>query len=433
MTVSPVQRNFDVIVVGGGAAGIVATIQSARAGAKTLLVEKSSRLGGTTVNAAIYRPGLFDAWGKQIIDGIGYEICKRALDVMGGPYTDFNTVPERHHHNQLYLDMAVFAAVCDQAVLESGATLLLHTMVGKVQRQDHGWQLTLCCKEGLADYQAKVLIDCTGDANIVEQAGFELCFPDANQPATLSCYLGGYDVGMLDFPALNAAFIAAVERGEVKASDACWRADKPGIEGFLRARGQNANHIPADSSARTSAGRSALEVEGRLSVLRLFQFLRRQPGLGNLTIESIAPEVGIRETVTIVGEKTVTVEDYESGKVWDDAVSYSFYPIDLHGLTSQEWQFHPLSEGVVATIPRGALIPKGSRNLLTAGRCFSSDRKANSAGRVQASAMAMGQAAGALGALAIQQRVEVGTVAMDDLRALLRRHKAIVPSVEAEG
>src|SRR5690606_3466253 len=144
----------------------------------------------------------------------------------------------------------------------------------------------LCLKEGLADYQANVLIDCTGDANIVEQAGFELRFPDANQPATLSCTLTGYDAATLDYAALNAAFIEAVERGEVKASDACWRADQPNVGGFLKARGQNANHIPADSAARTSAGRSALEVEGRLAVLRLFQFLRRQPGLENLTIES---------------------------------------------------------------------------------------------------------------------------------------------------
>jgi len=421
------EQNFDVIVVGGGGAGPSAAVQAARAGAKTLLVEKTSRLGGTTVNAGIYRPGLFDAHGKQIIDGIGYEICKRAIDVLGGPYTDFNKVPERHHMNQLYVDPAIYAAVCDLAVIESGATLLLHTMVGKVERRADDWLLTLCMKEGLAEFTAKVVIDCTGDANVVGMAGYELSYPEAQQPATLSCTMSGYDIEQLDMPAINAAFVEAVASGELKGSDGCWRTDQPSLRGWLSARGQNANHIEADSNARTSAGRSQVEVEGRSSVLRLFQFLRRQPGLENIKIESISPEVGIRETVTIVGEETVTLEDYTSGRVWDDAISYSFYPIDLHGYTSQEWNKYPLPEGVVATIPRGALLPRGSRNLLAAGRCFSSDRMANSAGRVQASAMAMGQAAGALGALACKNSTTVGEVDMSELRALLREHNAIVP------
>jgi hypothetical protein len=421
------QNNFDIIVVGGGPAGVVAAIQAARGGASTLLIEKTSRLGGTTVNAGIHRPGLFDAWGKQIIDGIGYEICKRSLDITNGPYTDFSKTPKRHHENQLHLDMAVYAAVCDSAVLEAGTKLLLHAMVGGVLRERGEWILTVCAKEGLAEFRARVLIDCTGDANIIGLAGGELRFPDAQQPATLSCSMSGYDVSQLNFPALDAAFVAAIESGELKASDACWKIDQPSVGGWLRSGGKNANHIPADSTARTSAGRTRLEVEGRQSILRLFRFLRHQPGLENIKIDYVHPEIGVRETVTIVGEKTVTVEDYAGGKIWEDAVCFSFYPIDLHGLDSKQWNYHSLPEGAVATIPRGALVPRGSRNLLAAGRCFSSDRLANSAGRVQASAMAMGQAAGALGVLACRHDIDVSEVEMPELREFLREYNAIVP------
>jgi hypothetical protein len=195
----------------------------------------------------------------------------------------------------------------------------------------------------------------------------------------------------------------------------------------LKRAGVNGNHVPPDADARTSAGRTAMEVEGRQAVLRIYKFLRKQPGFEKLRLEYVCPEIGIRETTTVVGEVTVTVDDYSSGRVWEDAVSYSFYPIDLHGLRTQDWRAYPLADGTVATIPFRALIPAGSRNLLVAGRCFSSDRLANSAARVQASSMAMGQAAGAAAALATKQRRVVSAIPIDDIRALLREHGAIVP------
>jgi hypothetical protein len=126
-----------------------------------------------------------------------------------------------------------------------------------------------------------------------------------------------------------------------------------------------------------------------------------------------------------VGETTITCDDFTSGRLFDDAVCYSFYPIDLHdrhGVTPK-----PLSPGTVPTIPLGALIPKGSRNLLAAGRCLSSDRLANSALRVQASCMAMGQAAGATAALAARSATTPRSVPLGELRTLLREHGAIVP------
>jgi hypothetical protein len=135
----------------------------------------------------------------------------------------------------------------------------------------------------------------------------------------------------------------------------------------------------------------------------VLRFLQQEPALALMKIERLQPEAGIRETYRIVGETVVTEADYEGGRVFADAVAHSFYPIDLHfegGVKPKH-----LPEGVVPTVPRGALIPKGSRNLLVAGRCVSSDRLANSALRVQASCMGMGQAAGANAALAAQAGV----------------------------
>jgi hypothetical protein len=121
------------------------------------------------------------------------------------------------------------------------------------------------------------------------------------------------------------------------------------------------------------------------------------------------------------------VGDYTSGKVFEDAVCYAFYPVDLH--TKGGVKPKPLAQGVVPTVPLSALIPKGSTNIIVAGRCVSSDRLANSGLRVQASCMAMGQAAGAAAALAVTGNTTPLKVSLNELRTTLAKHGAIVPSV----
>jgi hypothetical protein len=142
-------------------------------------------------------------------------------------------------------------------------------------------------------------------------------------------------------------------------------------------------------------------------------------------IERLQTETGVRETFRIVGETMIKQEDYESGRVFEDAVAHSFYPIDLHyedGVRPKH-----LNEGIVPTIPLRALIPKDSKNLMVAGRCLSSDQLANSALRVQASCMAMGQAAGVTAALAAQSGTTPLQVPLAKIRSELARHGAIVP------
>ena len=119
------------------------------------------------------------------------------------------------------------------------------------------------------------------------------------------------------------------------------------------------------------------------------------------------------------------MNDYTSGRVFDDAISYAFYPVDLH--TKSGVKPKPLKPGTVPTIPLRALIPKGSRNIIVAGRCVSSDRLANSGLRVQASCMGMGQAAGVAAALAAKSGATPLDVPLKEIHALLREHGQIVP------
>src|SRR5690606_22760970 len=173
--------------------------------------------------------------------------------------------------------------------------------------------------------------------------------------------------------------------------------------------------------------RTAAEVAGRRTLLRILRFLRRQPGLERVTVDAWATETGIREAFTIDGHATITARDYTSGRQWPDALSYSFYPIDVHRPDGDGIDIRPLAYGTLPTIPRGALVPRGSHHMVVAGRAISGDQEAASAYRVQASSMAMGQAAGALAARCAATGTDVIDLPIDDVRADLRAHGAILP------
>jgi hypothetical protein len=420
---------YDVAVIGGGTAGVIAAIQAGRAGAKSILIEKGSMLGGTISVAAVDYTGLFHAWGKQIIAGIGWELIQKCVAETGGSYPDFGLIEKAFHTQQIQHDGFVYSMLCDEAITAAGVDLLFHTMPAAVIEKDDGVVVTLCTKTGLQDLHASFVIDCTGDANVAALAGCKTRTPQLNdiQPCTLSCRATGYDLELIDKEALVKASEAAVASGELHSTDCGWNTEKPQILRWLRSRGKNASHIH-HMNGRDSEGRSAIEIAGRQSLLRLYRFLRKQPGLERFRFEFVAPETGVRETATVVGKKTVTVDDYTAGRIWDDAVCWTFYNIDLHVSDARGNYGGPLDKGVVPTIPRGALLPAGTKRLAVAGRCLSSDRKANSAMRVEAPCMAMGQAMGANAAIAAAAGLDdLEAVPMEELRQLLRKHGAILP------
>jgi hypothetical protein len=193
---------------------------------------------------------------------------------------------------------------------------------------------------------------------------------------------------------------------------------------ILTSKRGNTNHIfGADSS--NAATQTQTNLAGRKCVLRLLKFFKTIPGCENVTIDKMMNETASRETFRIKGETMITVHDYTSGRVFDDALSYSFYPIDLHDEKGVKPKH--LSHGKVPTIPRGALIPKGSKNIMVAGRCLSSDRLANSAARVQASSMGMGQAAAVTATLAAKLKMTPAEVPLEKIYEELKKHGAVVP------
>jgi hypothetical protein len=228
----------------------------------------------------------------------------------------------------------------------------------------------------------KQIVDCTGGAEVVGLLNLPRLREEETQPGSMLFSLGGaYQVG------------------------------RAGVIDALYIHGADSTNSRTVTAANLK-GRKDLLAKVRSSKKRLMH---------------LQPEISFRESYRIQGETLITVDDYTSGRVFEDAVCYAFYPVDLH--TKSGVKPKPLARGKVPTIPLSALVPKGSSNIMVAGRCVSSDRLANSGLRVQASCMAMGQAAGATAALAAQQNTTPLKVALKDIRAMLGKHGAIVPAV----
>lgn len=418
----PQQRRLttDVLVIGGGSAGAIAAIQAGRLGAKTVLVEAGSQLGGTTTTGGVDFPGLFHAWGKQVIAGIGWELVKKTVELNNDELPDF-TIPTgpRHPRHQVRINGQLYAALAEEACVQAGVQLRYYESPLTVEAAGDAWRVRLVGKGTMVDVTAKQIVDCTGGATAVGLAGFARMREETRQPGTLIYRVGGYDRTAVETNVLQAKLAAAVKSGALKRTDI-----NGSIAGWLGKGGESGNHI-IGADGTTSESHTETNIAGRQSLLRVLRFLQQEPALALMKVERLQPETGIRETYRIVGEAMITVEDYEGGRMFDDAVSHSFYPIDLHfegGVRPKH-----LNEGVVPTVPLRALIPKGSKNILVAGRCVSSDRLANSALRVQASCMGMGQAAGATAALAASSGATPAQVPLAEIRAALAKHGAIVP------
>ncbi len=404
----------DVAVIGGGTAGVFAAISAAKTGAKTVLIEKNNILGGTVTVANVNYPGLFFAWGKPIIDGPCMEAVRRTIKAGGAVMPKISRKPEYHWQEQILLNRFIYTAVLFQMCDEAGVTVLCSAMISDVAEEKDGLRLIVTDKSGLLQIEAKKAIDATGDANLCQIAGYAVEKNAEQQPATLQNHISGYDISAIPTEEIRNGFSRACLPDFVTADD---------LIRYLRI--QKIDMHVASVDADTSEGKTALEKRAYYQTLKAYEYLRSMKGLEGLRIDFAAEETGVRETNRIVGEATVTEEDYIGGKFYPDSVCYAFYPIDRHVPDGIVQRFH--EEDVTAKIPYRALIPKKSKHILCAGRCISSDIYANSAVRVEAVCMATAQAAGCAAALAAESGAEVKKVPYPSLCRALEAIGAIVP------
>ncbi|MGY8769720.1 MAG: FAD-dependent oxidoreductase [Pirellulales bacterium] len=378
-------NEVDVLVVGGGTAGTIAAIQAGRAGAKTLILERNSQLGGTTTTGGVSFPGLFDAWGKQIIAGIGWELVTDCVELDAGTLPNFAKVPRSHWQNQVRVNQFLYALLAEEKCEEAGVQVAYYEFPQAITKTTTGWQVDCVGFGTQRRVLCKQIIDCTGGAEVV---------------------------GMLGLPRLREE--------ETQPGSMLFKLDQPNNPGRPNRAGSGLLDALYVHGADSSNSRTvtAANMTGRRAVLNKVRKDKKR-------LMHLQPETGFRESYRIVGETMITVNDYTSGRQFEDAVSNAFYPVDIHTKTGVRPK--PLKPGTVPTIPRSALVPKDSRNIMVAGRSVCSDRLANSGLRVQASCMGMGQAAGAAASLAAKSDTTPLEVPLADIHKLLESHGAIIP------
>ena len=424
---NPIDQSFDVLVAGGGPAGVCAAVSAARAGARVILAERFGCLGGNLTLGHV-SPIL----GK-VAPGTMADEIRRLLDAghEGTPQTVTRNGPEQHiDHEEA---KAILARLC----VDAGVTVLLCApVVDAIMEDNRVAGVVVDTPQGLCRIAAKVVIDATGDGRVAVAAGAEFRIgrdgDGATQPISIefvvegvdeSCAItawGGTDPVKLpsgeEYRALCKRMNAA---GELPENVSIVRLHRTFYSGERSVNATQMNGVDALDPA--ALGRADAEL--RRQIGQCVAFLRNHvPGYENCRVKSTAATVGVRETRRIVGDAAVTDADVEEGRHYDDAVVHdAWFLIDIHNPTGggqAEGHSHPAKP---YDIRYGAFLPKGIDGLLVAGRCISGTHRAHASYRVMTPCMAMGEAAGVAAALAAAHGVAPREVAPADIRAMLAK------------
>ena len=420
-----VLAEVDVLVAGGGMSGVIAAVAAARHGAKTMLVERFSCLGGVAALGLPFQ-GYCGHTGEQIITGIPEEFRQR-LTKNGGAVDHFTQC--NMHNPFLVVEPEGVKLTCQEMLLDAGVLLLLDTMVVDViGTKEHLEAVIIESKSGRQAILAKQFIDCTGDADLVAHVGapYTMASDEELQANTLSIIMTGVDKRRLQkfiledpenfdlYPMLPREQIGNAEHYIMAGLSNIVRkvANDTRFEGIYGMTNfstlvhddtvhVNSVHVSGHSTC-DARGVTQMEVEARKQAQMVVAFMQEYvPGFENAKLTNTGSWLGIRESRIIEGLDTLTLEDIKSGNIPDTTICLGGYPYDFHQKDDQEAkiQFYKVpSYGITY----GTLIPKGTNNLFVAGKTISATREAMCSSRVMAQCMGEGQAAGTAAALCCQ-------------------------------
>jgi hypothetical protein len=424
---------YEVVVLGGGPAGIAAAVAAARAGRTTLLVERYGFLGGMGTAAGVTNfCGLHaNVHGdiRQVVHGVAGDLLAR-IDILGGLNTPHHlfgkTVAQAY-------DTAAYKIAADDLMVSAGVNVLFHALAAGVVMESPGRvkALLLETKSGRRAVLGRAFIDCSGDGDLAAWAGVPYEKGDGHgnmlYPSTMF-RINGVDPQRAGraWELIPRLMIEAEAAGRYSfpRKTPIVRPQKSGIEWRVNLT-QLANAHGNAMDGTNAQELSDAEILGRRQIAAVANFLKEVPGFENSYIVDIAPQVGIRETRRVHGLYMLTEADVLECASFDDTVGVNGWPLELHlkGDVEFRWPKIPESRGF-NHLPYRMTVPVGLDNLWVAGRCASMTHEAQSAARVTGACFVMGQAAGTAAHLALKDATTAANVSIPTLQARLEAQGA---------
>ncbi len=426
----PEVYNADVVVCGGGPAGFIAAIAAAREGAKTILVERIGFLGGMATAGLVGPISNFRYNGELIIKGIPWEFV-REMEKLGGAN------PANPSGNVAF-DPEIYKLVAERMIEETGVQVLLYSMITDVIVEKPG-KLSHVIVENKSGKQAiacKYVIDCTGDGDILALAGFpyEISPTSELQPVSFVFHLGGVDtealeplyLGVGDEGGFNSELrqklMEAQERGgDIPLFGGPWVVHGSTVRpGYV-----SVNATRKVCSCINNEELTKAQLDLRKDMFVLYSFIKDSiEALKDSYIITSAANIGTRESRRTVGLYELNIDDILSPKEFPDAIGKGSHPIDSHSATTAAQSLTWLKGAY--NVPYRSLVPQDSQNVLVAGRNISATSEALASTRVQATCMALGQAAGAAAALCARFELPIAELDYAVLRSTLQKQDALI-------
>jgi len=439
---TPVYAETDVIVVGGGPGGHSAAIAAARNGAKTMLIERYGHLGGMATGGIVIQiPHMSDGGKEPVIAGLVQEWLER-LDLIGGTLRPrmedigsgdeklvkkwrrfFGNVINNKIEHTAWVDPELLKCVLNDMVEDAGVNLLLHSWgVRALTEEGRVTGVVFESKSGRRAILGKIIIDGTGDGDLLPSAG--AAYDDFLEPKARSSMLA------LVFRLGNCDYQKYCDFRETQPEK-----HKELMEGLTKTAGTQLLPLPSprndvmwfnnwipDLVCTKVEDLTKLEVEMRKKMLKGHAFLKKNfPTFENSFVLDTASQTGTRGSRRLTGEYVITRDDFQNCKKFDDTIAV--FP-----------RLGPPGQAEVkrVNIPYRALVPQKIDNLLVAGRSFSSDFAANNIANLIPHCIAMGQAAGTAGAMAVQQDILPRQVSYRSLQQKLVKQGVVLPGIETK-
>lgn len=419
------KKKYDMIVVGGGFAGVAAAIEAARKGLQVLLIEKYNCLGGAAMNCLVmpFMPywTIDPETGKQtILTGDIFTQIITELEKLGGTLQSKDST----------FDEELLKLVLNRLCIECGVELLFNTTVVGVQVENGALvSIKAWGKSRMLELTADYFVDATGDAELSVLAGCDyhvgrkedgLC-----QPMTLCFRVAGIDTEKFreNRKYITPRYREFQEKGLIKNPREDVLLFKTMHDSILHFNTTRIVKLdPTDPVAVTKA-----ELEAREQVFELHNFLKNNiPGFEASYVLSTAMQIGIRESRMIKGEYTLTQEDLKSLARFEDAIAVANYDIDIHNPEGSGTSHYYFGKGEWYEIPYRCLLPVGTTNLLVAGRCISSTHEAQASYRIMPFCSELGQAAGAAISVAKESGKTLRDIDIKQLQQILRSEDFVI-------